>query len=125
MKNIFVISLLAIMLLQVFSKVLVVVDYQANKEFIMEFLCINRDKPELECEGKCQLTKKLKEQQESDKQANERGQKQEVQVNLYCQNLFSLRAFIQPTIVSFSAAYSCNYSSDVHQSIYHPPQFIA
>ena len=112
------------MLLQIFSKVLVVVDYQANKEFIMEFLCINRDKPELECEGKCQLTKKLKEQQETDKQANERGQKQEVQVNLYCQSLFSLPALTQPTIVSYTSAYSCNYSSDVHQSIYHPPQFI-
>ena len=99
MKNYFIISLLAIMLLQTFSKVVVLVDYQANKEYIMEFLCINRDRPELKCEGKCQLTKKLKAQHDTDKQANERGQKQEVQVNLYCQSLFSL--FLNPANYSF------------------------
>lgn len=115
---------MSVMLLQAFGKVVVLVDYQANKEFIMEFLCINRDRPELKCEGKCQLTKKLKAQHESDKQANERGQKQEVQINLYCQNLFYLQPYKQASVVSHTTAYSCGYSSVAYQSIFHPPQFI-
>jgi hypothetical protein len=124
MKNFFVISLIAIMLLQTFSKVVVLVDFQANREYIMEFLCINRDKPELKCEGKCQLTKKLKAQHDTDKQANERGQKQEVQVNLYCQNLFSLKPIIPETIVTYPSGYTFSYSSIAYHSIFHPPQFI-
>ena len=31
-----------------------------NQNFIIENLCINRDKPELECNGKCHLQKQLK-----------------------------------------------------------------
>ncbi|MBB6610649.1 hypothetical protein H7F15_06345 [Pontibacter sp. Tf4] len=124
MKNLFVLSLLAVMLLQTFSKVLVLVDYQANKEYIMEFLCINRDKPELKCEGKCQLTKRLKAQHDTDKQANERGQKQEAPVHLFCQSLFALKPFRPATIVTNHTGYTCSYSSVAYQSIFHPPQFI-
>lgn len=112
------------MLLQTFSKVVVLVDFQANKEYIMEFLCINRDKPELECEGKCQLTKKLKDQHDTDKQANERGQKQEVQVNLYCQNLPVFTTYFPVAIVSFLSAYSFSHTSVAYHSIFHPPKTI-
>jgi hypothetical protein len=35
-------------------------DYSINKNYISEFLCVNKDKPELRCEGKCHLNKQLK-----------------------------------------------------------------
>jgi hypothetical protein len=38
--------------------------YWANKEYIASKLCENKDRPEMKCEGKCHLTKKVKEQQE-------------------------------------------------------------
>lgn len=112
------------MLLQIFSKVLIVADYQANKEYIMAFLCINRDKPELQCEGKCHLSKKLKAQHESDKKTDERGQKQEVQVNLYCQNLFNFPNPKPATIVTTQVNYNCSYTSVAYHSIFHPPRLI-
>jgi len=34
-------------------------DYSINKNYISEFLCVNKDKPELGCEGKCHLNKQL------------------------------------------------------------------
>ncbi len=34
-------------------------DYSINKNYISEFLCINKDKPELGCQGKCHLNKQL------------------------------------------------------------------
>ena len=40
---------------------LALVDYELRKEYISEVLCINREKPDLECEGSCILTKKLNE----------------------------------------------------------------
>lgn len=33
--------------------------YQVNRNYITEFLCINKNKPELKCEGTCFLKKKL------------------------------------------------------------------
>ncbi|MBV1888364.1 MAG: hypothetical protein KUG51_03650 [Urechidicola sp.] len=37
------------------------IEYQTNKEYIASVLCENRNKPELACNGKCYLNKKVKE----------------------------------------------------------------
>ena len=35
-----------------------------RQDFVIANLCVNQDRPELECDGKCFLTKQLKEQRE-------------------------------------------------------------
>ena len=45
---------------QTFSKCFIVLEYQWNKDYIAKWLCVNRDKPAMKCEGKCYLCKKLK-----------------------------------------------------------------
>lgn len=40
--------------------------YELNKAFIIENLCLNKGKPELQCEGKCFLAEQLND--EKDKQ---------------------------------------------------------
>ncbi|WP_422107637.1 hypothetical protein [Winogradskyella sp.] len=36
-----------------------VIEFYLNQDFIAEFLCINKDKPKLQCNGKCQLSKMI------------------------------------------------------------------
>ncbi|NGP87652.1 hypothetical protein [Fodinibius halophilus] len=43
--------------------------YIANYDYITSELCVNRDNPDIECDGMCQLEKKMHERQE--KQAQE------------------------------------------------------
>jgi hypothetical protein len=38
----------------------IVVDYEWNKDYIATYLCENKDRPVLECEGKCYLMQSLK-----------------------------------------------------------------
>ena len=45
-----------------------VLEYVINQDYIAEVLCINRDKPMLNCDGKCYLAKMIKEQQEEEHQ---------------------------------------------------------
>ncbi|WP_298556447.1 hypothetical protein [uncultured Algibacter sp.] len=45
------------------------VEYVLNQDYIADFLCINKDKPELQCNGKCHLVKEIKKQQENDSNA--------------------------------------------------------
>ncbi len=45
------------------------VDYLVNQDFIAEFLCINKEKVELNCKGKCYLMQQLQKQQD-EKRAN-------------------------------------------------------
>ena len=58
--------------------------YQANKGYIARVLCENRDKPQLHCDGKCYLAKKLKAQQDKqDKETTERVQNMPT-MQLFC-----------------------------------------
>ena len=52
--------LIALVLLQTFGQELRVVEYQLQKERITELFCVNKDKPQLQCQGKCYLAKQLR-----------------------------------------------------------------
>ena len=125
MKRAFLISLLALILLQSFGKVFIVLDYQLRKDYIMEFLCINRDKLELQCEGKCHLKKELKKSEQSDKQANEKVRKQELPVTLYCQTLFRLPAHDASHTASPATPFRQGHAPEIAFAIFHPPRFAA
>ncbi|ACT93462.1 hypothetical protein [Dyadobacter fermentans] len=55
-------------ILPTFSQWGTIAYYNVNKEYITRVLCQNRDKPQLHCNGKCYLAKKLKEQQKKQDQ---------------------------------------------------------
>ncbi|WP_372937678.1 hypothetical protein [Seonamhaeicola sp.] len=42
------------------------IEYLLNQDYIAEFLCVNKDKPELQCNGKCHLAKELKKQHQQE-----------------------------------------------------------
>lgn len=47
--------------------------FKINRDYIAKVLCENRQRPELKCNGKCYLAKKLKEQEDkNDKETSER-----------------------------------------------------
>ncbi|QCR21423.1 hypothetical protein [Pontibacter sp. SGAir0037] len=123
MKNLITISLLVVMLLQVFSKVFIVVDYEANRAYITEMFCINKDKPELSCEGSCYLKKKLRHADEADDHAAEHSQKQAFQVTLYYQPLFQLNPYLAESVQLFGSAYKAARADKRPGSVFRPPQF--
>jgi len=43
-------------------------EYIVYKDYIAEFFCVNKDKTELNCKGKCYLMQRLEEQNEQKKQ---------------------------------------------------------
>lgn len=50
-----------------FKPIVPFVDYAINKDFIATVLCINKDKPEMHCDGKCHLTKETKKSNDNNK----------------------------------------------------------
>lgn len=44
------------------------IDYEINKTEITELFCINKDKPELNCNGSCHLMQQLKEREHKESQ---------------------------------------------------------
>ncbi|GAB4047404.1 hypothetical protein [Spirosoma litoris] len=71
--------------------------YHANKDYIARVLCENRDKPEMHCDGKCYLAKKLKAQEDrQDKETATRLEHMPV-ITLFCAD-FSTFLIVPQTI---------------------------
>lgn len=60
MNRMFAIVFLLIFSVYSLSQMVVFASYILNLDYIVENLCENRDKPELECNGMCHLKKELK-----------------------------------------------------------------
>lgn len=69
-----------------------VAEYVANYDYIKNVLCENRDKPMLNCDGKCYLAKQLaKESEENNKNPfGEKSSKIEIQTTVYFQSLLKI-----------------------------------
>ena len=109
--------LLCCLLVQTMNQALVVVDYYANTESFAKD-CINKARPQLLCNGKCQMMKKMEEQE---KQANEALQKKvtsfEFSVPSERSDLQNFSISLIRTFYSFKAAKPVSISSD----FFHPP----
>jgi len=58
------------------SQLFVYAGFELNQKYIVSELCVNRDKPQLHCNGKCYLMRKLKQAEEKEKsreRENQRG----------------------------------------------------
>jgi hypothetical protein len=53
-------------LLMTFSKGLTLINFYLNQETITAKFCVNKNKPQLHCNGKCFLAKKIKEQEQKE-----------------------------------------------------------
>ncbi|MEM7381732.1 MAG: hypothetical protein AAF361_11115 [Bacteroidota bacterium] len=69
MKKAGVYFLVFLYVLAMYRPVAPVFEYVINQDYIAEFFCINQDKPELDCNGKCYLMQMLDEQND-EKQRN-------------------------------------------------------
>lgn len=67
------------MIMQSFNKLGIILAFNINRDYIASALCENRDKPEMHCNGRCVLAKKLKQaEQNEEKQRIENQQKANV-----------------------------------------------
>ena len=107
---------------QTFEKQLLTLDFYANQSFVSKNLCENRNKPQLHCNGKCQLQKKLNQAANNDKQNPERKVESSNEV-LFCKNSFPQVAI--PFLISIQKEYfTPDTKAIVDQSFefFHPPK---
>lgn len=64
MKLVFAYLFVALVLLQTFSRELLVADFVLNRATITARFCVNKARPQLHCDGKCYFAKQLKKQAE-------------------------------------------------------------
>ena len=103
-----------------FSRLFVYAGFELNQNYIASTLCENRNKPELHCNGKCYLMKKLKQAEEKEKNQSRAAQKGHFQEALITRKtnfnfLSQLIKVIKPIELPFALP---RHSA----AIFHPPQ---
>jgi hypothetical protein len=59
LRQLFHLWLVSLILLNSMVYSVICANYQLNKELITAYFCVNKDKPEMHCDGKCFLSKQL------------------------------------------------------------------
>lgn len=95
------------------------VEYVINYDYISKVLCINKDKPELQCNGKCQLMEKLEKQQNDDFKSLRISMDEYPIGFVNLLNLDLKKKFVLKEKETF--LYSNNYHYLRNTEIFHPP----
>lgn len=123
-------SLAVFLLLLTSVRILVVpvvyLDFELNKEYIIQNLCENRFKPELQCNGKCYLAKQLhkvaedKASKEADRQ--EQSFKKLLEETFHHENFVFSQTFESVILtVQNNFSYKTSHYSTLTTSLFHPP----
>jgi hypothetical protein len=122
MKIFAAILLSLVILLQSFSKWIIMADYEINKDYISKNLCINKKRPKLHCNGKCQLMKKLAEdEKQNSTNGNEQGKvKFQDIVFFHPTQVFQPYKYALLRPYPSSYIYTGKYDTLI-SSIFHPP----
>lgn len=99
--------------------------YFINKDFIVENFCVNKAKPEMDCEGKCYLVKQLAEQ--TGKSAESKAPSQSA-TKAYAPHFVIATTHTNYFIVAFTLQNNTVHfpsAQNTETQIYAPPEFIA
>ena len=95
-RNILVIILLVAIGLQSFSKAIYIADYYVNNATYLKN-CENKAKPKLQCNGKCQVKKKMQEEEKKDQENPDRKLENKSEIIISSKSFFTTQ-IVQPNL---------------------------
>ena len=114
--------LILLVMVQTFTSWLIVAEYTINQEYIAKNLCVNKAKPQLHCKGKCQLMKKMAEEDKQTSSSSQTGGKIKMGDVLFTHD------FQLPVISNLLAQskncpshYLVKTATGSYTSVFHPP----
>ena len=128
LKKLFVYILLISFAIRPFFFVGQVLYYHLNIDYIIETYCINTDKPELQCNGKCHLSKQLNLAKNEESEDNSNSEMLfEAFYPLYFQNITI--KFSEHSEIIISAINNWSFDpfmdSGFIESTFHPPDYLS
>ncbi len=121
MRSFIAILIASVFLFQSASKLLIMADYEMNKEFIAKNLCENKEKPKSTCNGKCHLAKELKKQDKKENQTSN-SQKEKYENQFYSEVKKSDVINTDLTNNQLAVLYQFTNYANYLDSIFQPPR---
>lgn len=120
MKYTITILLLTALLAQTFSRSLAMADYLVNLEAYKK-ACVNKSKPMMHCNGKCQMLKKMKKQEGNNGTSAPVPKFNETELVLSSKSFFPSLYFNSINNITSFYTYNEDFSSSYIGTIFHPP----
>jgi hypothetical protein len=121
LKSFFIIFLASLFLLQSAGKLIVIANFELNRDYIAKQLCENKAKPKLHCNGKCYLKKQLQKEDKKEN-SNTASSKEKLEVQFFSKINFLFQKHNFTTPPKLTAIYLFTNYSKHTPSIFHPPQ---
>ena|SRR5690606_20090939 len=122
-KQVCLLLMATAMLFKAFLAPAVFIDFKLNQDYIAKVLCINREKPELECNGQCVLMKKMERTQGSD--APEQNQHSKTHLlEIFSEISIVFQPLSFPSVQEEFFSYHEVVSLEHFSKIFHPPKIL-
>lgn len=120
MNRILFIFALTGVLLQNFSKIYTLLEFQVNREYIAKNLCVKKNEANNCCKGKCHLQKQL---EEDDKKlpSSDNSTKEKAETELVTQNYIALDLQAYSAVSTINTMYIHMVPETRLVSVFHPP----
>ncbi|MBC9797146.1 hypothetical protein IBL28_14305 [Sinomicrobium sp. FJxs] len=102
--------------------VMPVLDYLINEDYIAEYFCVNKERPELKCNGQCYLAKLLEKQQQNKKEGIPPIQLKEYPIGFV--DILEIPASVSSRDKKHQIEHINHYTREINFSIFHPPSFL-
>jgi hypothetical protein len=119
-KQLITAVLLLSLLGQSFNRALIVTSYYTNTAAYAKN-CENKAKPQLRCNGKCQMMKKLEKEEKKDEQNPERKSEQKAEILLSSKSFFPVLEFTVATHPTYQQVFITGREVKMPRTIFHPP----
>lgn len=125
MRIIFSILILATFALRPVIEMSNILYYQLNIDYIVEKYCVNKERPSLNCNGKCYLMSQMKAQTQSKDESTNTTISTETFIPLFFEDLSIQLAQNNPVIIKPTQNWSHDtiHLQSYHSTIDHPPEF--
>lgn len=124
LRNITAFILCAVLAFPWASKVAITADFLIHQDYIAQNLCENKDKPEMECNGKCVLMQKLQLKEDPSQEPLQLPHLTQLEISTFVVTDFDFAALIPTTVKSEKPlAKSEDRVDNLHShDIFHPPR---
>ena len=120
MRRIAVISVTLSILLSSLGQTAIYVHYLLNKNYYETVLCVNKGRPELHCNGKCKLSRELREQSEKEQDFPALVLKKYETVPCYPSTI-AYSFVVLGEKKTYTTFYYLDKPQEVTHSVFHPP----
>lgn len=114
-----VVILLGAIFVQTFQKELIFADYYLDTEAYAA-LCENKARPEMNCNGHCQMAKKMEQTDQQDKQAPQ-AQIKLIDVVFCTEDVFHFSPYMVAAVKILYAEFPVLKTSGFSKAMFHPP----